>query len=769
LEDPEGDGFDALTEITSTAYANTPTFPGLSAGNLNQVQNVPQSELQPYLTPITGGGDNTPPDVAVTAPNGGEIITANQPTNITWTASDPSGVASIGVYESADDGLTFVPVALGLTNNTGPESGSYTWFPANRPRINARIMIVAVDGAANRTNDVSDSVFRVVSPVSDAAPTTLRDFDMPGSQPLELTAALTSPQECASCHGGYDPNVEPYFNWQGSMMAHSSRDPLFEACLAIANQDAADSGDLCLRCHVHNGWSQGRSVPTDGSALLDSDKVGVSCNLCHRLIDPIYDPGTSPTNDLAILAAMLNPGTNFASAMVHLDPQDTRRGPFEDIVQAGHGFVVSPFHREAALCGTCHDVSNPAYIRDTSGVYQLGPLDAAATDFNPHKVGVVERTYSEWLASDFNTPQGVYLPEFAGNKTNGFVATCQDCHMRDVVGYGCTSTNAPLRGDLPLHDMTGHSTWIPFVIANLYSNDVNAAAITAGVTRATYILENAADMALWDSGDQLQVSVTNNCGHKLPTGYPEGRRMWINVQFLDAQTNLIGESCAYDPETGVLAHDDPEAKIYEIEMGIGDNVTNLFGLPEGTHFHFVLNNKTFSDNRIPPRGFTNAAYAAFGGAPVGYSYADGQYWDDTLYTVPSGTVQAEVKLYFQSTSKEFIEFLRDENDQTPGGAGQAMYDLWNNNGKCPPTLMQEAVWQTPLTMDSFGLTTGGDFEIVFHCRPGHNYTIEHTDTLSPPNWQGANYTPVSTPATYADSAASVTGMRFYRVTYLGAP
>jgi hypothetical protein len=47
-----------------------------------------------------------------------------------------------------------------------------------------------------------------------------------------------------------------------------------------------------------------------------------------------------------------------------------------------------------------------------------------------------------------------------------------------------------------------------------------------------------------------------------------------------------------------------------------------------------------------------------------------------------------VNLYYQSTSKEFIEFLRDEN--TTNSKGQEMYDLWNDNGKCPPTLMETA-------------------------------------------------------------------------------
>jgi hypothetical protein len=36
--------------------------------------------------------------------------------------------------------------------------------------------------------------------------------------------------------------------------------------MAIANQDARSSGDLCIRCHSPFGWMEGRSNPTDGSA-----------------------------------------------------------------------------------------------------------------------------------------------------------------------------------------------------------------------------------------------------------------------------------------------------------------------------------------------------------------------------------------------------------------------------------------------------------------------------------------------------------------------
>ena len=136
--------------------------------------------------------------------------------------------------------------------------------------------------------------------------------------------------------------------------------------------------------------------------------------------------------------------------------------------------------------------------------------------------------------------------------------------------------------------------------------------------------------------------------------------------------------------TGVLTHDN-EAKIYAVHPGIGDNIDEVVGLPVGPSLHFVLNNEIFKDNRIPPRGFTNAGFAQFGGSPVGYFYEDFQHWDDTPYAVPAGAVRAVVNLYYQSTTKEFVEFLRDEN--FTNSKGQEMYDLWDQNGKCPPTLM----------------------------------------------------------------------------------
>lgn len=674
-EDNDADGHSTLVEVTDLVhYANTPTFPGLRAALLTNVSNVNVAEIQGYVTPIVGP-DVTPPTVVVLHPDGGESLVANQATTITWSATDASGVALVRVYLSLDNGGSYSPLALDLAN-----TGTLEWFPANRPSATVRIRVEAVDPSFNVGSDSSNAACTITRPPGGRVPTTLRDFDLPGTQPFQ-GGMLNNPLNCSICHGGYDLTVEPYANWSGSMMGQASRDLLMSANMAIANQDAPDSGDLCLRCHMPHGWLQGRSVPTNGAAILPMDEVGVSCDFCHRLVDPIFDPLENPAEDQSILAGLAAIPPAFALGMYVIDPSGARRGPFPG-ADLGHAVLVSPFHREAALCGTCHDVSNPVFVRDENGNYVPNAMDAAASVHGSNQLGAVERTYSEWLHSAYNSPGGVYAPALGGNRD--YVSTCQHCHMRAVTGAGCNFPEAPTRTDLPLHDLTGGSTWYPSLLPTLYPGIVDPAVVEAGIGRARYMLQHAAELASSQEYDELVVRVTNLSGHKLPTGYPEGRRMWLNVRFFDDNDVLLSESASYDAATGVLVQN-PGSKVYEVKPGLDAAVAAAVGLPPGPSLHFVLNNTVYKDNRIPPLGFSNAAYAGFGGAPVGATYADGQNWDETRYAIPTDAARAEVRLYYQSTNREFVEFLRDEN--STNSAGQELYDLWNNNGKCPPELM----------------------------------------------------------------------------------
>lgn len=540
------------------------------------------------------------------------------------------------------------------------------------------------------------------------APTTLNDFHMPGSQPNQ-SGNLESVDKCDNCHGGYDLDVEPAFKWRGSMMSQAMRDPEYRATMSIANQDAPESGDLCLRCHTPRGWLGGRSTPTDGSALSSSDYEGIDCDFCHRLVRPtelgvnpypddsVYTAGTY-TADQDYIDGLPEPTFHTADGMYEVDSDNAKRGPFLDAVPK-HQFFYSPFHSEAYICATCHDVSNPVFTRNPQGKYEPNDFDTPAPDDDPYTLFPVERTFSEWRMSAYNSAQGIYAPQFGGNKDT--VRTCQDCHMRDVTGVGANKSGVPTRDDLPLHDMTGGNTLMPILVNQLYPGDVDSAALWDGIERARSMLQKAASMNASATPQTttflVDVEITNETGHKLPSGYPEGRRIWINVRAYNNAQQLIYESGAYDSTTAVLTHD-ADVKIYQIKPGISTTLAPVVGEDAGPSFHFVLNDSIYSDNRIPPRGFTNAAFDSIQSPPVAYSYADGQYWDNTAYVVPGSAARVEVTLFYQTTSKEYADFLLDENETDDWGT--TFHGLWQANGMSAPEVMvADTLLLIPLSTD----------------------------------------------------------------------
>lgn len=260
--------------------------------------------------------------------------------------------------------------------------------------------------------------------------------------------------------------------------------------------------------------------------------------------------------------------------------------------------------------------------------------------------------------------------------------------MKDVTGAGANEPGSPVRTDLPLHDMMGGNYFVGDILPDFYPTEVDVAALQDGKARALHMLSLAATLELASSSGGghpvLSVTVTNQTGHKLPSGYPEGRRMWLNVRAYDTLGELVYESGAYDLATGVLTHD-PDLKIYEVKPGISTRLADIVGAEAGPSFHFVLNDSIYKDNRIPPRGVTNAALVSVQSPVVAYSYPDGQYWDVTTYDLPASAREAEVVLYYQTTSKEYIEFLRDANETD--NQGQDLYDAWVNQGRAAPVAM----------------------------------------------------------------------------------
>ena len=568
--------------------------------------------------------------------------------------------------------------------------------------------------------------------------TNLNNYFIKGTQPDQITDLIQPATSCTGCHSG-EPALPIYDDWSGSLMAHSGRDPLMYACLDIANADAPGIGDTCLRCHLPKGWLEVRSTPTNGSSIEMQDRDSINCNFCHRLVDPYNKPG-APAADAAILAALgVNapvqsmdlgdppmPGDSGSADYV-VDLVDRRRGPrpqihadiwmgpgpldpegaccdfFHRLVDGAGDTYESALHRRSDMCSTCHDVSFPHLTRQPNGSYTANAFNTRHPTGNKYDMFPEQRTYSEYLKSTFATT-GVDMGGRFGGLNNPIIRDCQDCHMPVDEVQACLEPRSE-RPTTRRHYFSGASTWVLDAIGAHYgpggdsgTNEINedgVANLAANKARNISMLQRAADLGIGitTSGitgePVLQVRVINQTGHKLPTGYPEGRRMFITVEYFSPAdaVNPIQVLGGYDFNTSTL--DAATTKVYEAHFGIDPALADALNRPEGPGNHSALNNKIYTDNRIPPRGFTNAGFAAVQAAPVAYSYNDGQYWDDTNYNIPAGACSANVTLYYQATTREYMEFLRDNNPNAgvPGNAGELAYNLWAAFGQGEPVLM----------------------------------------------------------------------------------
>ena len=652
---------------------------------------------------------------------------------------------------------------------------------------------------------------------------------MPGTQPGGVNLSGDTSQACIGCHAGYEPE-----HWKGSMMSQSSRDPLFWAGMTVAAQDSIwalgtpNAADLCIRCHFPQGWLEGRSDPVNASLMTGADFDGVNCRVCHYMYDPFYDAtynGTREGNDwsgywdeatslsqteagntyavdaAAAAALTLFNGNNLYSnnAPVNTGYAENggghmflatgssyhRRGPYAD-TNAPHDWHYSRYHKSKYFCSTCHDISNPALANLAYAT--IAPGDGTTilpSESQPaYSYAHVERTFSEFMLSDFGQQGGAlgtgpYDPGiFTTSHPGNAIASCQDCHFRDIYGEkvaGKGKDRPIIPGEhentgITQHRMVGGNAWIGRILASTVSGSANYNAVndallngrvseltldmTQGETLDDVMLLETASMAAQMLQDAISMTnasyslgtgeftlrLQNHTGHKLISGYPEGRRMFLNVKaYVDDE--LIYEINPYDYTVGTLkglehSQSSPELGdweeyadelVYEVHQS-----SAILGVDET--FHMALATERYKDNRIPPKGFRIGEAADRLSEPVWHGVSDTNYftaaeyaggYDEVTMQLPVGTERIEAALYYQTTSREFIEFLRDEingvgNTLSGTGAGgdapylaqtdpffnglaawgDTIWSLWTNNMNMPgalPVLMTNTYVQLDVT------------------------------------------------------------------------
>jgi hypothetical protein len=463
----------------------------------------------------------------------------------------------------------------------------------------------------------------------------------------------------------------------------------------------------------NTGPGSGTTSQTSATTTYNTDnslRIGIKFLAGDKFLNPI--------SHLPVYSTYTEAGGG--QYFVSTNPNQHRRGGWADH-EATHsdGTLYSRFHKSKYFCGACHDVSNPALANlELAGLPdQSGGSHLISEQYPAFRYFHIERTFSEYMLSAYaQIPDANTNPEYAALSGIDSAGKCQDCHMPEVSGYGSRFTGKPYRPDestehpndgIPIHDFSGGNPWTLEILASLDSSgpvydpcnvailDKGPAVLTldldagmspkdygsvlkAGSDRSKNTLRTAATLKdfSFESYEGLSLKVQNNTGHKLISGFPEGRRMFLNVKAYSDDGSLIGEVNPYDYTVGTLkglphsasspALDPNESYVDELVYEIHFK-SYLTG--EEETFHAALATGRSKDNRIPPKGFDIANAAERLCEPAFHGHSDPNYFTAAEYTggydevrvpIPVDANHVSVTLCYQGTSREYIEFLRDE-------------------------------------------------------------------------------------------------------------
>jgi len=435
----------------------------------------------------------------------------------------------------------------------------------------------------------------------------------------------------------------------------------------------------------------------------------------------------------------------------------------------GPSGAASPneFIRTSEFCGSCHDLTVP--------VLNHGMPE--------------QRTYSEWKYSSFSQPTNA-ISDPLGKRVGTGVERCQDCHMpllkHEYTDLDSSSYNADpwLVGGFPygknrttqggssLHKLTGSNRDLPQIMKVLYPEvDLEVIGAPTGKDPRVFPGMLSDRSPMWDRAKQnteitlrdgvdvqitqaptevvgspgiyeLKVKLLNKSGHRIPSGYPDGRRFWLSVQAKDSTSAVVYESGVYDAANAELKTTSSApfkrslanlidatipannaVQVYERVTGMcySDLAKSQWIFPEpasGTPAACapspsVLNNFILFDNRIPPKGF-DAANARNAGikfwnydpatmAPIEeqtrYSAAQQAEGSDEVtyrFSAPAGqALSASAEVYWQTLTREFVEHLR--NADTSSVRPVAQPNPFDPNYPNVPSYLSNSINGQPLS------------------------------------------------------------------------
>jgi hypothetical protein len=412
-------------------------------------------------------------------------------------------------------------------------------------------------------------------------------------------------------------------------------------------------------------------------------------------------------------------------------------------VSLEHPTTAGDFIRTSEFCGTCHDLTIP--------VLNHGMPE--------------QRTYTEWKNSDYGR-----------NENATTFKRCQDCHMPTMkheyaddipvtlnpdpalAGYFPYGKDRNPNGGTAFHKFAGANRDLPAMMQLLYP-EVDLEVIGAPTGRDTRLfpgmmssrdlawdrarrnteifLNDAVDVTVSDpqynqgSGKwEVKVRVTNNAGHSIPSGYPDGRRLFLSLQVTDNSGGLVYESGYYNEADATLYTDRNGTPFYRAHAPAIDSDSNAVMVYEritGTDAKdgagnptfiaapslSLLNNVICFDNRIPPDGYSYQGFSAagvkfwdyreLGNGTVEYfensnRYPDRQNYDEVTYSFAApaeALLVARAEARWQTHTRQFMEFLRDADTSTLRPQGPP--SIYAANYPLTPNYLSDVIGLADLT------------------------------------------------------------------------
>ncbi|WP_052263285.1 fibronectin type III domain-containing protein [Geobacter pickeringii] len=474
------------------------------------------------------------------------------------------------------------------------------------------------------------------------------------------------------------------------------------------------------------------------------------------------------------------PATNTNGDVIQYNPDgslsfQTEAGVTPDAIWGAispeHSTRISDFVKSSEFCGACHEVTIP--------VLNHGMPE--------------QRTFTEWKYSAFG--RGA-VPGMTDTR-------CQGCHMPVakheyadnaqvslnpdplLSGWSPYAKDRNIGGGTSFHKFAGANRDLPQMMKVLYPEvDLEVVGAPTGHDPRVFPGMLSDRSTMWDRAQRnteislrdavsvqvttpptltgtnitgngiwrVRVRVTNNTGHKFPSGYPDGRRMWVSLAVKDAGGSVVYQSGYYDGNSARLYNDATKrglARARTRSINSASNAVMIYekatcndangdGACDAPVQPSVLNNRIMFDNRIPPLGFTSADYRANGAKFWSYTpgtlkpfedltrYPNGQNWDEITYTFtapPNATLTARAEARYESHSREFMDYLKNAMAALPAADR-------GPRPEGPPNPLDPNYPLTPTFLsDQIAVTTGTNFATM-------------TDLGGAPlqdNWSGVAY------------------------------